>query len=520
MLSTVHTIAINGLDASRVLIEINVTPFSQPRDALYVMVGLPDSAVKESKTRVRSAMENSGYNARGAADVAVNFAPADVKKEGSGYDLPLAMGLLHAFGQAKVTPEVLSRYMFLGELGLDGDLRPVRGVLPAAILARKLGYEALIVPEENAREAAVVNQLKVYGASKLRDVVQHLEGTQLLEPTEVDTRAEFYASQTDFPYDFSEVKGQPAVKRAFEVAAAGGHNLLLVGSPGCGKSMMAKRLPSILPPLTLAESLETTQIHSIAGKLERGATLISTRPFRSPHHTISDVALIGGGASMQPGEIRLAHNGILFLDEFPHYTKNALEPMRQPLEDRVITISRARYNVTLPCSFMLVAAMNPCPCGYYNDPSHECTCTPAQVQRYLSRISGPLLDRIDLQVEVVPVPVKELTNAPEGEPSANIRARVVAARERQRERFSNSPGVHCNAQMSARQLQELVVLDEAAQDALSLALDRLGLSARAYERVLKVARTIADLEGSDKVQRQHIAEAVSYRNLDRSTWGT
>lgn len=324
MLSTVHTIAINGLDASRVLIEINVTPFSQPRDALYVMVGLPDSAVKESKTRVRSAMENSGYNARGAADVAVNFAPADVKKEGSGYDLPLAMGLLHAFGQAKVTPEVLSRYMFLGELGLDGDLRPVRGVLPAAILARKLGYEALIVPEENAREAAVVNQLKVYGASKLRDVVQHLEGTQLLEPTEVDTRAEFYASQTDFPYDFSEVKGQPAVKRAFEVSAAGGHNLLLVGSPGCGKSMMAKRLPSILPPLTLAESLETTQIHSIAGKLERGATLISTRPFRSPHHTISDVALIGGGASMQPGEISLAHNGILFLDEFPHYTKNAL----------------------------------------------------------------------------------------------------------------------------------------------------------------------------------------------------
>ena len=520
MLSTIHTIAINGLDASRVLIEINVTPFNQPRDALYVMVGLPDSAVKESKTRVRSAMENSGYNARGAADVAVNFAPADVKKEGSGYDLPLAVGLIHAFGQSKVVPEVLSRYMFLGELGLDGDLRPVRGVLPAAILARQLGYEALIVPEENAREAAVVNQLKVFGASKLRDVMQHLEGTQLLEPTEVDTRAEFYASQTDFPYDFSEVKGQPAVKRAFEVAAAGGHNLLLVGSPGCGKSMMAKRLPSILPPLTLAESLETTQIHSIAGKLERGATLISTRPFRSPHHTISDVALIGGGASMQPGEISLAHNGILFLDEFPHYTKNSLETMRQPLEDRIITISRARYNVTLPCSFMLVAAMNPCPCGYYNDPSHECTCTPAQVQRYLSRISGPLLDRIDLQVEVVPVPVKELTNAPEGEPSADIRARVVAARERQRERFSNSPGVHCNAQMSARQLQDLVHLDEAAQDALSLALDRLGLSARAYERVLKVARTIADLDGSDKVQRQHIAEAVSYRNLDRSTWGT
>ena len=520
MLSTIHTIAINGLDASRVLIEINVTPFNQPRDALYVMVGLPDSAVKESKTRVRSAMENSGYNARGAADVAVNFAPADVKKEGSGYDLPLAVGLIHAFGQAKVTLEVLTRYMFLGELGLDGDLRPVRGVLPAAILARQLGYEALIVPEENAREAAVVNQLKVFGASKLRDVMQHLEGTQSLEPTEVDTRAEFYASQTDFPYDFSEVKGQPAVKRAFEVAAAGGHNLLLVGSPGCGKSMMAKRLPSILPPLTLAESLETTQIHSIAGKLERGATLISTRPFRSPHHTISDVALIGGGASMQPGEISLAHNGILFLDEFPHYTKNSLETMRQPLEDRIITISRARYNVTLPCSFMLVAAMNPCPCGYYNDPSHECTCTPAQVQRYLSRISGPLLDRIDLQVEVVPVPVKELTISPEGEPSADIRARVVAARERQHERFANCPGVHCNAQMSARQLQELVQLDEAAQDALSMALDRLGLSARAYERVLKVACTIADLDGSNKVQRQHIAEAVSYRNLDRSTWGT
>ena len=430
MLSTIHSIAINGLSASRVLIEVNVSPVKGPREPVYIMVGLPDNAVKESKTRVRSAMENSGYGINGAADIAVTFAPADVKKEGSGYDLPLAIGILQTHDLLRIEQERMERCLFLGELGLNGDLRPVRGVLPAAILARRLGYEAIFVPEENAREAAVVDNLQVFGAGNLRQVVEHLEGVNLITPTVVNTREEFYAAQNRFPHDFKDVKGQEVAKRAFEVAAAGGHNLLLVGSPGCGKSMMAKRLPSILPPLSLAESLETTQIHSVAGKLQRNDTLISTRPFRAPHHTISDVALIGGGGNIQPGEVSLAHNGVLFLDEFPEFSKNALETLRQPLEDRNITISRAKYTATLPCSMMLIAAMNPCPCGYYNDPSHECSCRPGQVQRYMSRISGPLLDRIDLQVEVTPVPVKELSSAPEGESSAEIRARVIAARER------------------------------------------------------------------------------------------
>lgn len=519
MLSTVHSISINGLEAARVLIEVNVNKVTTPREPLFVMVGLPDNAVKESRTRVRSAMENSGYSVKGVSDIAVNFAPADVKKEGSRYDLPLALGIMLAHEMLKVEQAEVERCLFLGELGLDGSLRPVRGILPAAILARKLGYDALFVPEENVREAAVVNQIAVYGAKSLKEVVNHLLGTTKISPTVVDTRAEFYAAQTEFAYDFSEVKGQTVAKRAFEVAAAGGHNLLLVGSPGCGKSMMAKRLPSILPPLSLAESLETTQIHSVAGKLQRNDTLISTRPFRSPHHTISDVALIGGGVSMQPGEVSLAHNGILFLDEFPEYGKNALETLRQPLEDRQISISRAKYSVTLPCSVMLVAAMNPCPCGYYNDPTHDCTCRPGQVQRYMSRISGPLLDRLDLQVEVVPVSVKELSAAPDGEPSADIRARVVAARARQTERFKDVAGVHCNAQMSARHLQEMVHLDDSARSALDIAMDRLGLSARAYERILKVSLTIADLAAEDTITATHIAEAISYRNLDRSGWG-
>lgn len=519
MLSTIHSIAINGLSASRVLIEVNVSPVKGPREPVYIMVGLPDNAVKESKTRVRSAMENSGYGINGAADIAVNFAPADVKKEGSGYDLPLAIGILQTHDLLRIEQERMERCLFLGELGLNGDLRPVRGVLPAAILARRLGYEAIFVPEENAREAAVVDNLQVFGAGNLRQVVEHLEGVNLITPTVVNTREEFYAAQNRFPHDFKDVKGQEVAKRAFEVAAAGGHNLLLVGSPGCGKSMMAKRLPSILPPLSLAESLETTQIHSVAGKLQRNDTLISTRPFRAPHHTISDVALIGGGRNIQPGEVSLAHNGVLFLDEFPEFSKNALETLRQPLEDRNITISRAKYTATLPCSMMLIAAMNPCPCGYYNDPSHECSCRPGQVQRYMSRISGPLLDRIDLQVEVTPVPVKELSSAPEGESSAEIRARVIAARERQTARFAQTPRVHCNAQMEAPHIREFVHLDESARQSLETAMNRLNLSARAYERILKVALTIADLAASDVVTAVHIAEAVSYRNLDRSTWG-
>lgn len=525
MFSSIHSVTINGLQATRVLLEVSIEPTSRQSEGggSFIMVGLPDNAVRESRTRVRSALHNSGYRIKGLFDVAVNFAPADVKKEGSGFDLPLAIAQLAALApvlsEFALLPTAIEGCMFVGELGMTGELRPVRGVLLAAILARSMGYKALFVPEDNVREAAVVNNLEVYGAKTLREVVQHLVGTAPLQPTVIDTRSEFYAAHTNFDCDFAEVKGQDAAKRAFEVAAAGGHNILVVGSPGCGKSMMARRLPTILPPLSLQESLETTQIHSIAGKLRSADTLVSTRPFRSPHHTISDVALIGGGSVLQPGEISLAHNGVLFLDEFPEYSKTVLETLRQPLEDRAITISRAKYSVTLPCSFMLVAAMNPCPCGYYNDPYHKCTCRPGQVQRYMARVSGPLMDRIDIQLEMVPVPVKDLTHAAPGESSAAIRERVVRARAIQTERFKDEPGVHCNAQMPTRLLQRYVSLDAEATAAMDRAMDRLGLSARAYERILKVARTIADLDGSANVSKPHIAEAVSYRNLDRSTWG-
>lgn len=523
MLSTIHSVTINGLQATRVLLEVSIEPLTTQRDPAFTMVGLPDNAVKESRTRVRAALHNSGYRIKGNFDVAVNFAPADVKKEGSGFDLPLAIGQLSAvadiltdFAPLKTG---LERFLFIGELGLNGELRPVRGALLASILARDMDYEAIFVPADNVREAAVVNRLKVYGARTLKEVVDHLLGETLLEQTIIDTRAEFYAAQNEFVNDFADVKGQEKARRAFEVAAAGGHNILVVGSPGCGKSMMAKRLPSILPPLSLRESLETTQIHSVAGKLRSEDTLISRRPFRSPHHTISDVALIGGGASLQPGEISLAHNGVLFLDEFPEYSKSVLETLRQPLEDREITIARSKYNATLPCSVMLVAAMNPCPCGYYNDPFHECTCRPGQIQRYMSKISGPLMDRIDIQLEVTPVPVKELNAAPQGESSAAIRERVVRARTIQTERFKDVANVHCNAQMTSSLLRQHVVLDDTARASMEHVMDRLGLSARAYERILKVARTIADLEGSEQVTKDHIAEAVTYRNLDRSTWG-
>ena len=510
MLVKTFCAAVMGLEATTITIEVNMT-----RGVMFHLSGLADTAVKESYDRIRAAMVNVGFKPP-TADLTINLSPADIRKEGSGYDLPLAIGILAAHG--KVSETVLADYMMIGELGLDGKLKPVSGALPVAIRARKEKFKGLFVPRENAREAAVVNNLAVYGMDNLSDVISFLNGDGQYEPTAVDTRREFYEQQYSFDLDFADVKGQESVKRALEVAAAGGHNLMMIGSPGSGKSMMAKRLPGILPPLSLAESLETTQIHSVAGKLSSGTSLISQRPFRSPHHTISQVAMTGGTNKAQPGEVSLAHNGVLFLDELPEFSKTTLEVLRQPLEDRKITISRAKYTVEYPCSFMFVASMNPCPCGYYGDPSHRCVCTPGQISRYLSKISGPLLDRIDIQVEVQNVPFAQLSTMKPGEPSEKIRERVIQARQIQEARFKDFKGIHCNAQMTERMLHQFAEPDVASMEMLRMAMERLKLSARAYSRILKVARTIADLAGSDKVESGHIAEAIGYRNLDRGDW--
>ena len=510
MLVKVFGAAVQGIDATLITIEVNSS-----RGIKFYLVGLPDSAVKESHERIISALQVNGYKFP-TCQIIVNMSPADIRKEGSAYDLPLAIGILSATGT--ITSNKLDRYLIMGELSLDGGLQPIKGALPVAIAAREQGFEGLILPKQNAREAAVVNHLDVYGVENITEVIEFLNGQRTLEPTLVNTREDFYRNQTEFPFDFADVKGQENVKRALEVAAAGGHNLIMVGSPGSGKSMMAKRLPSILPPLSLAESLETTKIHSVAGKLSKETSLIATRPFRSPHHTISQVAMVGGGATPQPGEISLAHNGVLFLDELPEFSRAVLEVLRQPLEDRHITISRAKYTLDYPASFMLVASMNPCPCGYYNHPTRPCVCSPGQVQRYLNRISGPLLDRIDIQIEIVPVPFEKISETVPGESSAVIRERVIAARKIQEERYKDVTGVYCNAQMSSSLLHKYAQPDTQGLNLLRTAMTRLNLSARAYDRILKVSRTIADLEGSEKILPQHLAEAISYRNLDRENW--